>query len=208
MLGIYGGSFDPVHLGHLATASEAGQLTGCDRVLMVPAAISPGKEAPRVCADERLEMLRIAVAEWPGLDIEPCELHRAGPSFTVDTLRLLRQRESQPLLLIIGADAFLGLEKWRHWRELFQLAHLFVAARPDVEWRLSPKLAAEYEQRLVEEPAELAIADQGLIMHQALRQYPLSSTRIRQQLSLGHPVEGVPEKVLAYIRKQRLYRDR
>ncbi|MEL0081693.1 MAG: nicotinate-nicotinamide nucleotide adenylyltransferase, partial [Gammaproteobacteria bacterium] len=82
MIGVYGGSFDPVHEGHLGTASEAGEITGCDRVLMIPAALSPGKSAPKVSGQQRLEMLQLALADRPGLQVDGCEINREGPSYT------------------------------------------------------------------------------------------------------------------------------
>lgn len=207
MIGVYGGSFDPVHEGHLGTASEASELAGCDRVLMIPAALSPGKLAPRASAQQRMEMLQLAVADWPGLQADPCELEREGLSYTVETLRLLRQREADSLVLILGSDAFLGLEQWYCWQELFELAHILVAGRPGVACQPQGALAEEYARRRVVDPGRMQTCDAGLVYEARLTQYPISSTVIRQQLRNHDSPSGLPRAVADYISALNLYLD-
>jgi len=207
LIGVYGGTFDPVHEGHLGTAREAAELVGCGRVLMIPAAVPPGKAVPRASAQQRLEMLRLAVADQPRLRADGCELGREGPSYTVETLRMLRQRESENLLLILGSDAFLNLEKWWCWRELFQLAHILIAGRPGSACKPEGALAAEMARRRVTSAQQLQSSGQGRVLETVLTQYPVSSTRIRAELSQGKRPEGLPAAVADYINDFNLYLD-
>ena len=207
MIGVYGGSFDPVHEGHLGTAREAGELAGCDHVLMIPAAISPGKPQAKVTAQQRLEMLQLAVSGRSGLRADGCELERDGPSYTVDTLRMLRQRESGSLLLILGSDTFLHLEKWHRWQELFELTHILVAGRPGVSCRPEGALAEQFSRRRVSDVMQLQSADKGLMLEVVLTQYPVSSTRIRADLNEGKLPVGLPTIVADYINDFNLYLD-
>jgi len=207
LIGVYGGTFDPVHEGHLGTAREAAELAGCGRVLMIPAAVPPGKIVPRASAQQRLEMLRLAVADQPRLQADGCELERAGPSFTVKTLQMLRQRESESLLLILGSDAFLNLEQWWCWRELFQLAHILVAGRPGTVCKPEGALAEEIAPRQVASAQQLQLSGHGRVLETVLTQYPVSSTRIRAELSQGKRPAGLPAAVADYINDFNLYSD-
>jgi len=205
LIGVYGGTFDPVHEGHLGTATEAGELAGCERVLMIPAAEPPGKAVPRATGQQRYEMLRLALADWPTLQLEGCELTRSGPSYTVDTLRMLREREEGCLLLILGSDAFLNLSAWYCWQEIFQLAHILVAGRPGVPCEPTGELAREFTARRILDPAQFSRQDSGLILESVLTQYPLSSTQIRAELARGALPVGLPKAVADYINTLNLY---
>ncbi len=132
-----GGTFDPVHYGHLRFADEVRRSLGLKELHLVPAGDPPHRSGPVASAADRLAMLRLAVAEFPGLVVDSREVDRAGKSYTVLTLEALRREDAQrPLLLLVGADAFRGLPSWHRWRELFALAHLVVVARPGVcAWR-------------------------------------------------------------------------
>ncbi len=130
-VGVFGGTFDPVHHGHLRTALEVLEGCGLEQLRLVPALVPPHRPQPRAPAPLRLEMLRRAVAGEPRLVVDDRELRRGGPSYTVDTLAELRAAVgTRPLCLVLGADAFLGLPGWHRWRELFALAHLVVVERP------------------------------------------------------------------------------
>ena len=207
MIGVYGGSFDPVHEGHLGTASEAGKLTGCEWVMMIPAALSPGKSAPMVSGQQRLEMLQLAVADRPDLRVDSCEVERQGPSYTVDTLTSLRQRGVEKLLLIMGADSFIKLESWHSWQTLFELAHILVAKRPGVACEPADELAQQFSRRRASCVAALHERPCGLILETTLTQYPISSTQIRAQLSSGNWPVGLPRAVGDYIKRFNLYSD-
>lgn len=128
---LYGGTFDPVHAGHLAVASAARAALGAN-VAFLPAADPPHRAAPGASAEQRAHMIELAIAGQPGFAVDRRELHRAGPSWTVDTLREVRGElgPDAPLAWLVGADAFRGLPDWHQWRALFDLAHFVVAVRP------------------------------------------------------------------------------
>ena len=215
-LGILGGTFDPIHYGHLGLAREVGPALGLAAVRLVPAGDPPHRAAPVAAAVHRLAMVEIGIAGLPGLEIDTREIERQGPSYTVLTLNELRdEAPDRPLALIVGADAFLGLPNWHRWRELFDLAHIVVVARPGVtlEGALAPTLRAEWERRLARDPAALARSTSGAIVMQPITARDISASTIRAQLARGP--EGVaavrgllPPAVLAYIERNQLYRPR
>ena len=209
MIGIYGGSFDPVHLGHIVTAREAGEISGCDRVLMIPAARSPGKKSPGAGAEDRLAMLNLAIAEIPLLQVDTCELDRQGSSYTVETLEFLKQRSAEKLLLIVGGDAFLSLPSWLRWREIFDLAHIVVAKRPGVALEPGDELSEQLKGRWIGQPSGFQANAAGNVLAVSLSQHPISSTNIRQQLKTGHGQQQIgpklPNGVARYIATHQLY---
>src|SRR5262245_62169867 len=120
LLGVFGGTYDPVHCAHLELAREVGAALGLAAVRFVPAGDPPHRAAPVARAMHRLAMVELAIAGHPGLEVDAREVSRRGRSYTVDTLAALRDEEPRrALALIVGADAFLGLERWHRWRELF-----------------------------------------------------------------------------------------
>lgn len=208
---LHGGTFDPVHNGHLAIARAAHRTLG-STVRLMPAADPPHRPAPGASALQRAEMLDLATATEPGLAVDRRELEREGPSYTVQTLRELRAGEPQAsVALLLGADAFLGLPGWREWQALFGLAHFVVADRPGGLWRpdaLAQPLGAAVEGRWTDDPATLAAAPAGrvLLLRQPL--HDVSATDLRARLAAGRPWRHlVPEAVAGYIDDHGLYRD-
>lgn len=206
----YGGTFDPVHLGHIAIAHAAADLFGVP-VTLAPAADPPHRAAPGADARHRACMLDLAAAGDPRLQVDRRELERPGPSWTVDTVRELRASlgADAPLALLMGADSFRSLPSWRQWRMILQQAHLVVASRGDepVGQGLSPELAGEAEGRWCTAPGWLASAAGGRIL--PLRQ-PLraeSATAVRASLAAGDPAwrQLVPRAVADYIGQHGLY---
>jgi nicotinate-nucleotide adenylyltransferase len=131
MIGVYGGTFNPVHYGHLRTALEVKELFELEQLRLIPCRVPPHRDEPEVPAHIRLQMLEAAVSGTPGFSVDRRELDRAGPSYMVDTLHSLRSEiGNMPLLLFIGADAFGGLERWHQWQRLFDYAHIVVMTRP------------------------------------------------------------------------------
>ncbi len=131
MIGIFGGTFDPVHFGHLRPALEVQQALGLDEVRFIPAGQPPHRDMPHATAPQRLSMLQTAIEDQPGFAADEREIQREGPSYMVDTLALLREELGQiPLCLILGYDAFLGLPAWHQWHRLIELAHLVITHRP------------------------------------------------------------------------------
>jgi len=210
---VLGGTFDPVHYGHLRFADDVRRALRLAELRLIPAGDPPHREGPAATAGDRLAMLRLAVAEFPGLVVDERELHRSGKSFTVLTLLELRREDAQrPLLLLLGADAFRGLPTWHRWREIFALAHVVVVARPGVAPapELPEPLAAEWKARLVRDPAVLFATPAGAIFEQPVSPQPIAATAIRAQLMLGAEgrlaVSGLlPASVLAYIDRHHLY---
>jgi nicotinate-nucleotide adenylyltransferase len=212
-LAILGGTFDPVHYGHLHLADDVRKaLAPCD-VRLVPAADPPHRGAPHASAGNRVAMLRIAVREFPGLVVDTREIARGGKSYTVDTLAHLRAAMPHtPLLLLLGADQFRSLPAWRRWQALFDLAHLVVVPRPGVaiDTDLPAPLASEWRARRIDDRQGLRSRIAGSIYLQPVTPHPISSTAIRSALARGDresvEIAGLlPPAVLAYIESNGLY---
>lgn len=207
-IGIFGGTFDPIHFGHLRTAFELLQALGLDQVRLVPAGQPPHRDSPLCDAEHRLAMVRAAVADQPGLVVDDREVRRAGPSYTVLTLRELRaEAPSRPLCLIVGMDAFLGLPQWHEWRAVLDLAHLVVAHRPG--WvapdagTLGELLAMHGTARV----ADLHESVAGRIHVRPVTQLEISSTDLRSLIVAGQdPRYLLPDPVRALIHDTGCYR--
>jgi nicotinate-nucleotide adenylyltransferase len=213
LLGILGGTFDPVHWGHVELAREVRAALGLSAVRFVPAGDPPHRAAPVATAAHRLAMVELAIEGVEGLEVDAREIARSGRSYTVPTLEDLRaETPARPLALIVGADAFAGLPTWHRWTELFALAHLVVVARPGHMLdpaTLAPPLAAEWAARLAGDAEALAQAGSGRIFVQPITPRPVSASAIRAELAAGHrdAVRSLlPPAVLAYIDRNQLYR--
>jgi nicotinate-nucleotide adenylyltransferase len=212
-LGIFGGTFDPVHFGHLRLAEEAAEFLGLARVRWIPAGRPALRDVPRVDARQRLEMVRLAIAGNPRFELDPAEVDAPGPSHTVPTLERLRRPEAcgadTPLVLLLGNDAFAGLAGWHRWERLFELAHVAVAHRPGYPvdpGRLRPELAAALRQRSCEDCGQLAEAPAGRIAVFAMTPLCISATRIRSLLQNGQSARYLmPDGVIAHIHQHRFY---
>jgi nicotinate-nucleotide adenylyltransferase len=212
-IGVLGGTFDPVHYGHLRLAEELGETLKLGEVRLIPVGTPPHRVTPHVAAEHRLEMVRIAVAGNPRLTVDERELRRAGPGYTYDTLAGLRAElgAARPLVLIVGADAFLEFASWHRWREVFGLAHIAVAHRPGFpaeRWgeRMPQPLAREYESRLMRQPLATHLQPAGGIVVVPFTALDISATAIRDRIKAGtSPRYLLPSSVLDYIRKHQLY---
>ena len=213
-LGIFGGTFDPVHYGHLRLAEEAALQLGLAGVRWIPAGQPPHRGAPQVTGAQRLAMVSRSTAGNPLFSVDPAEVLASEPSYTVHTLERLRAElgTAQPLVLLVGADAFAGLPTWHRWRELLALAHLAVSHRPGfpiAAESLVPELAEEFSRRRSDDPAVLATAPAGRIVSFAMTQLAISATQIRKLLANGlSPRYLLPDAVLDYIQTHQLYRNR
>lgn len=202
----YGGTFDPIHDGHLAVARAARDALAA-QVRLMPAADPPHRAAPGADAAQRAHMLDLAVADEAGLVVDRRELQREGRSYTVETLREARGEfgPDRPLALLVGADSFLDLPKWREWQALFGLAHFVVAERPG-----SPlddgRIEVIAPGRETADPAELAQAPAGHVYRLKQPLHAESASQVRQLIADGQPWdEFVPAPVAAYIRACGLY---
>ena len=212
-IGVFGGTFDPVHYGHLRLAQEAGDRLKLAHVRFVPAGAPPHRAAPGAEAAHRLEMVRRAVAGNPLFVVDDRELKRTAPSYTVDTLTDLREEvgRSRPLVLLTGADAFLDLATWSRWQQLFELSHIVVAYRPGFPvdtWqsRMPVPLAREYEARLTRQPLSVHLAPAGGVCVLPIAELDISATGIRESVHAGlSPRYLLPDSVLDYIRSEHLY---
>jgi len=213
LFGVLGGTFDPVHYGHLRAADAVRARLALDAVALVPAGRPSHRGAPGASAEDRLAMLELGVREFPGLAVDAREIARPGPSYTVPTLESMRAEAPQRhLALILGSDAFAGLPTWHRWQALFDLAHLVVVTRPGFEPVFDREpLASEFRARRVDDPARLESARAGSIYLLPIPPQPISSTAVRQGLARGSDGQAavramVPPAVLAYIDRHALYR--
>lgn len=192
---VLGGSFDPVHDGHLAIVERIRTDGMADRVLVIPAWRSPHKQSVTASARHRLAMVQLAFASEPKVVVDSCEIERPGPSYTVETLEALHaSRPDERLRLVMGADNLGGFLQWRHPERILELAEIILLARPG--WTL--------------EPADLIKAGLGLTRVHVVRDFlqPVSSSEIRAMLARNEPVSaGLPPQVADYIASHELYRD-
>lgn len=196
-IGIYGGTFDPVHVGHLIIASEVRTALALDEVIFIPAGIPPHKDPAQIsAAEDRLAMLRLAVADNDAFTIDTIELEREGRSFTADTLAAIHRREPEAdLWFILGADSLAALQTWRDPATIVRLARIAVAARPGWELDLEAvsRLVPESGGRIDTVPAPLV---------------EIASHEIRDRIRAGHPIRYlVPGQVEQFIVSRRLYLD-
>ncbi|MEN3113410.1 nicotinate-nucleotide adenylyltransferase [Uliginosibacterium paludis] len=210
-LGILGGTFDPIHAGHLRMALEARDALGLEVVRLIPAGQPPHRGQPGTPAADRLRMVELAVAGVPELEVDPAEVLAPQASYTILTLERLRHElgANRPLVLLMGADAFLGLAGWHRWQELFAHAHVAVATRPGYSLQaqqMDAALATVFQTRFCEDARQLATRPAGLISGFSMTPLAISATSIRDHLALGRsPRFLVPDPVLDYIQDHHLY---
>jgi nicotinate-nucleotide adenylyltransferase len=210
LVGILGGTFDPIHIGHLRPALEVYEHLGLDEVRLVPCHVPPHRRRPRASAEQRLRMVELAIEGEPGLRVDDRELRRPGPSYTIDTLEGLRAElgDETGLCLIMGMDAFAGLPSWHRWRELTELAHIAVSHRPASPASLDLDLGDWLDSVRTEDPAELREAPCGRVIFVAVTQLDISATTIRRRVEAGlSPRYLTPDPVAAYITAEGLYRE-
>jgi nicotinate-nucleotide adenylyltransferase len=184
--GVFGGMFDPIHFGHLRTAHELFELLGLDSVAFVPAGDPPHRAAPLADAATRLAMVRAATADDPRFLVDDRELRRRGPSYTVLTLEELRaERRGQPVVLIMGMDAYAGIERWHRAGDLLSLAHVVVALRPRAALPREGLAARLLRERRAPDVASLASRPAGFVYLCDNTQLDLSSSAVRAVVAAG-----------------------
>ena len=208
MIGIFGGTFDPVHYGHLRAAHEAKVALGLKEMRLLPAGTPPHRSNTFAAAEHRLAMLQLAIACYPDLRADDREVRRQGYSYMVDTLQEIRDEEGEaPLLLFIGQDAANKLDSWNQWVKLFSLAHIVIMRRPDSRHEYSGALFREVQERSTGNPSALTDSPAGKVLPLEVTQLDISSTDIRAQVAAGRsPRFLMPDAVIEYVAKHGLYR--
>ncbi|MGD8582683.1 MAG: nicotinate-nucleotide adenylyltransferase [Gammaproteobacteria bacterium] len=201
MIGILGGTFDPVHYGHLRPALEVMQATGLDHVRFLPNSIPPHRETPWLDVDRRLKLLKTAIDDQPGFVLDERELHREGQSYMVDTLASMQvDFSAHPICLILGMDAFLGLQQWHQWQRIPELCHLIVTTRPGFE--IDRAFIGELPFSLARSDFELSEVAAGRILLQSVTQLDISASKIRKMLASGLSVRYLlPDEVNKQLMK-------
>jgi len=213
MIGIFGGTFNPIHWGHIRTATALKKALDMSRMVLVPCGLPPHREMPSVDAQTRLAMVKAAVKNVPALSVDDRELSREGPSYTVDTLAEIRhQNAAESICLIVGADAFLQFDTWHHWQQITELAHIVVVHRPgwpleELVRGMSVQLRDFVLPRRVDDLSLLSKQHlAGLILMQKTIEIDISSSDIRAKIAQGESIEElVPEAVLTIIKQKALY---
>ena len=211
LVGIFGGTFNPIHFGHLRMAQELADGLGMDEVKFIPSANPPHKESVTVSAEHRAAMVEIAIADNPLFTLDQCELKREGASYTIDTLTSLRESlgKETALCLMMGSDAFVKLNTWHRWRELLDYAHIVLVQRPnptEPQEKINEELQTFLQDHYTEQVSDLSNESAGLINMQTISAHDISATQIRSQLQHGQSVRYLlPNKVTEYIQQHHLY---
>lgn len=213
--GVLGGTFDPMHYGHLRLLEEAQERLSLAQMRVIPAGVPPHRATPQTSPQHRLAMARLALAGRSDVYLDSAEVDSAAPSYTVHTLeRLRRELEAeQPLVFIVGADAFQGLAQWHRWQDILSLAHIAVATRPGYDLFAhgqplvaDPVLAQELSRRWCSQVTELVDAPAGRITGFAITPLAISATLIRDLLRQKRSARYLlPDSVLEYAAAQGLY---
>lgn len=208
MIGILGGTFDPIHLGHTHIANEVVSRLGLAQLHFMPCALPVHRGSPHASAAQRCEMIELAIADQPVFALNRIELQRDEPSYTVDSLRRMRASElfageDRGLALVLGADAFNGFDSWKSPRQVLELAHLVICARPG--FAVNDEL---YREHRVDSPADLQKRPAGAILLLAIDEIDCSASQIRQALQQGLAVRQYLSPAVAdYIDEHNLYRN-
>ncbi|MDP5035332.1 nicotinate-nucleotide adenylyltransferase [Alishewanella sp. SMS8] len=205
LLGIFGGTFDPIHRGHLACARYVVEHCALKQLALMPCHLPPHRATPGVSSEQRAAMVKLAIANEPTMRLERLELNRTSPSYTVDSLRTLKQQQPDTTLaFIIGMDSLQYFTKWHQWLQILELAHLIVCRRPgySADQGDAPMLLARYGATL----SQLQQQDAGKILLLDNPDFYESATFVRQQLASDRLVQAMlPAEVLEYIRQHALY---
>ena len=211
VVGILGGTFNPIHYGHLRMAQELADSLGMDEVRFIPSANPPHKDSVTVSAEHRAAMVELAIADNPLFTLDKRELEREGASYTIDTLISLREElgNDTSLCLMMGSDAFVKLNTWHRWQELLDFAHIILVQRPNQgkpQETLSDELQTLLRDHYAEGVSALREENAGLINMQAISAHDISATGIRENLKHGVSVRYLlPDIIVEYISKHRLY---
>lgn len=202
-IGLLGGTFDPIHFGHLRPALDVQQALNLPSIRLIPLKTPPHREPPVASGKQRSAMIAASIRNVPGLQLDTRELTRSGVTYTVETLRELRREyPGTPLFLLIGTDAFNQFPGWHRPDEILELAHLIIMRRPKEQ---RPR---HYKDRVVETPSAMMSEATGRILFQPVTQLDISATRIRRMIREGRsPQFLMPDAALEIVLSSGLYRD-
>jgi nicotinate-nucleotide adenylyltransferase len=207
LLAFFGGTFDPVHYGHLRCCHEVAEAFAVEKVFLLPSAQPPAGKVPGASAEQRLAMLDLALAQQHWLQSDGREMDRTGPSYTIDTLKELRAQHGpdRPLAWVIGADQYAKIDRWKDWQKLIDYAHLIVMTRPGS--KSPPHQVDAFFRPQRAKRADFANAPAGFIAGIETTSLAISSTEIRRMMALKRsPRYLLPDPVIQYIRDHDLYR--
>jgi len=208
MIGVLGGTFDPIHHGHLRLALEMSEQLGLEKVHLIVSANPPHRQMPQTPAEMRFEMVKLAIENEKNLIADDREIKRNRPSYTVETLLEMREEMGKelPICLILGMDAFLGLLTWFKWEKLLELAHLIITQRPEINQTFSEPLQKLLEKHQIYDINKIKEKSAGYILFEAVPMLNISATQIRQCfIKKQNPRYLLPESVLKFISQQGLY---
>lgn len=206
-IGLFGGTFDPIHFGHLRTALELYQLLDLAEVRLIPCYQPVHRKLPVASPEQRLAMVHEAIAIEPALKVDSREIDRKGPSYMIDTLESLRKEfPDTPFALIMGIDALLGFASWHRWEKIPTLCHLVIAHRPQYELPRTGTIANLLKERLVQNPSAIHESLSGKILFQPVTALEISASDIRKQIAQGlNPRYLLPNRVYQYITEHGTY---
>lgn len=207
MIGILGGTFDPIHQGHIEIAKAALKGLSLSRVEFIPCYQPPHREKPIASPDDRFTMTKLAVQSEPLFHVNDIEIKRKGISYSIDTLIELRKKiQNEPLCLLLGADIFTHFDTWHEWQKIPLYVHLIIVGRPNSTPPNHPEIQALLEKNITTELSDLQKNASGKIYYLNNKLIPISATMIRESLQLGKKnISGLDQAVEKYIRKKAIY---
>lgn len=205
MIGVFGGTFDPIHLGHLKLAQHLLQQPCIDHIRLIPCKLPVHRDTPTATPEDRLAMLTLATRNEPRLVVDDCELKRQGASYAVDTLLDLKKETELPLAFIMGVDAWMDFLSWHEWERILATVNLIIMTRPHYKLPDKGKLNELLKIRQQKTLADLSEQDAGGIYIDDQMHIDLSSTAIREALKAQTNNQSLPDVVMDYIKQHQLY---
>lgn len=206
-IGFLGGTFDPIHFGHLRPALEIQQALNLQSLYLLPNYIAPHKEKTLATTEQRVEMVKLAIQDTPEIQINTQELLRSSPSYTIDTLKLLRQQHPDtPICFIMGMDSLINFDSWYQYQDILNYCHLVVSHRPGWDPTFNEVVTDLLTQHQIQDPGLIHRSLAGCIYFQSTSQLAISSSQIRQLLATKQSINFLtPQSVCTYIKEQHCY---